>query len=283
MLIICGGMPRAGSTLQYNIARILVERAKLGSAEGAYLPDELDAVQETFHQWARSKRYHIIKTHVPVRGLEEWERVEAVRVLYIYRDLRDVAVSVRDMFGLTGVQLWRSLDDAIAAYYEFRSKTSVLMQKYECVVEDIPRAVSEIGQFLGIPISNAAAVTVAEECSLESVRRVVSSSGLWWKQPLRASLLNIGRKTRATRVLRALGVPQAKIAKMRKSLIAAESKTLLHKSHISPRNGASGAWRDELDDDTIARIETQYAGWLNKHGYLLEAAGALVRQAEIGS
>ena len=66
MLAICNGMPRAGSTLQYNVARCLVEKASVGQAEAFVTTDKahprrIDTAQ--LAEWAEDSLWHVVKTH----------------------------------------------------------------------------------------------------------------------------------------------------------------------------------------------------------------------------
>ena len=68
MLVLCNGMGRGGSTLQCNLARLLVERCESGTARG-YMTDAEGRPQhvphETANAWARDSKAHVAKIHRP--------------------------------------------------------------------------------------------------------------------------------------------------------------------------------------------------------------------------
>src|SRR5512138_2281267 len=89
--IFCGGMIRAGSTLQYQIASELIERLGLGRRTGYLPPAE--------HAWVLGARpvagLSTFKTHELTEQVARQCRQSDAVALYIYRDLRDVVSSLQ--------------------------------------------------------------------------------------------------------------------------------------------------------------------------------------------
>ena len=78
-----------------------------------------------------------------------------MRICYIHRDLRDVAVSLREMQGAEDDRIVGVLDDAVLAYNELRpvrDSPYVLWQRYEDVVADVRGATEEIARFLKLEV-----------------------------------------------------------------------------------------------------------------------------------
>ena len=110
MLIVCNGMIRSGSTLQYNLIRLQVEATFSGKAEGFIGKKELNSERLQF--WQKDVALHVIKSH---DILPEWMRAEGIKLVYIYRDIRDVAVSLKNKSGRTGDRLLAYSDGIIEA------------------------------------------------------------------------------------------------------------------------------------------------------------------------
>src|SRR5688500_9700344 len=129
-LVLCNGMNRSGSTLQYNMARLLAEKTGAGQGESFLNQDELDAHLSLLEEWAAEERLHILKTHdLPPAASHLWEN-GSLRLLYIYRDIRDVAASMKRIWNYEGEALFTALDQAIETYHVMRAMPrGVLWQK----------------------------------------------------------------------------------------------------------------------------------------------------------
>jgi hypothetical protein len=109
MLIICGGMSRAGSTVQYQIVCEIIESLGLGMTIGwVDVPNKalLDNLENAAF---RKDKFLVIKSHnfsTPIKTLVETGKV---KVVYVYRDLRDVTVSLANKFA-------KSADNAISIW-----------------------------------------------------------------------------------------------------------------------------------------------------------------------
>ncbi|MAE32416.1 MAG: hypothetical protein CMO43_12650 [Verrucomicrobiales bacterium] len=116
MLVVCNGMPRAGSTLQWNLVCELAEATGYGAPIGATALDSIS--QDGVDAASRGERIYVVKQHDVWPGLiERVQRNEpGIRVCYIYRDLRDVAVSMQNKWSRTWEALLQALDEAVTAY-----------------------------------------------------------------------------------------------------------------------------------------------------------------------
>src|SRR5580692_10544334 len=97
MFIICCGMLRAASTLQYQIASDLVERAGLGQRVGWLEGGDLERAVGGND---RKGQLLVLKTHSYDSALGGMLDAGDARALYSYRDLRDVSVSACRKFGM---------------------------------------------------------------------------------------------------------------------------------------------------------------------------------------
>jgi len=102
MLIICCGMPRSGSTLQFNATWKVVEAAGTGKrVEWQSSADWADAT-DLLTELAASDTLNVVKMHFPpdnVKALAEANG--AVRFVYVHRDIRDVIYSMKKKFKFT--------------------------------------------------------------------------------------------------------------------------------------------------------------------------------------
>jgi hypothetical protein len=245
MIMVCIGMIRSGSTLQYNMARGLVERTLSGAGEGFYTSKEIGVQRQKMADWAADKSSHVVKTHELHPLLREMELEKSASFLYIYRDIRDVAVSVKHKFGHKGDELIKAIDKALKTFEEMSAVKTVLWQRYESVIGNVPAAVMELAKFIGVPAGGEVIEDVSQECSLESAVQV---SGVFAKS----------MSGRVGRILR----------RLRPSLGAYDKRTLLHADHISKNLGGIGVWRKELSAQEKEMIISRYGLWLEKRGYL---------------
>lgn len=252
-------MIRSGSTLQYNLVRCLVESMGLGEGEGFFVTNELS--NSKLIRWANDERYHIIKMHEIHPKVAEMAAAGSVRILYIVRDIRDVAVSAKQKFAYEDeASLFETLDLTIAAYYKIKGLPGVLWQKYEDVVKHIPAATNAQAAFLALEPTEEIVSAVARECSLDNVIQFTGAieKTLGFKMK---SLLY--RRSRLSNRLIAL------LEKLGSAIYLHDRRTVLHPNHISENRGRSGLWKTNLTEDELGEIQKRYWAWLKESGYRL--------------
>ena len=242
MLVICNGMYRSGSTLQYNICRSLVEKLDIGKGEGFFEGNQLFNSQDQFLEWSKDPLFHVIKIHNFSPKAVEMSLNGSVKICYIYRDIRDVAASLKNKDKVNDQALITTLDAAIETYHKIKHVPNVLIQKYETVVIDIHQAIKQLVVFLGLKASEDEIEWVKKECSVENVKKVMSS------------LVASDQDTQPHTSLQYLY----------------DSKTLLHHNHISNNSGFSSVWRVDLEQAEINLITDRYKSWLIEVKYLLD-------------
>lgn len=245
MLVVCNGMMRSGSTLQYNLARNLVEKMGCGMGKGFFTSKELTRFENKFSQWADDKNHYVIKIHELHPSIAEMATQGSARILYIHRDIRDVAASTKRKFGLREIELVAALDRAIATCCRIERVQGVLWQRYEDVKDDLLTAIQAQADFLSLSPGQDLMRTLANECAPESAQEV--AKGLQESFGFKAKSL-----------LRRLGLP----------IYAYDSRTLLHADHLSKQAGTIGAWRTELPEWEADFITQRYRWWLEEKGYL---------------
>ncbi len=268
MLVLCNGMVRSGSTLQYNIARLIVEslgvgegcrnaseRAATGPLAGTRPQDIVstalldDPARYVFHT-------HDLDTLLP--DLERAQRLGEdgqLRVLYVHRDLRDVVASMKRAWGIDFDECAEILD-RVQDNYEFIRRHAdadwLLVQRYDQVVADVPSAVDEVVVAMDLQMSDEARAAVVTACSLENAEAITR---------------NLRRQMVADRD-RLFG----QRAPMREQLaglaaVFQDRTTLLHHNHISSTRGASGVWKAALSDDEARLVVERYGPWMAELGY----------------
>ncbi len=256
MLVLCNGMARSGSTLQYNLVCDLVEAAGVGTGHGSTANDL--GPGPDLRKVTAAAEVQVYKIHDALRGTVPWiaQGHDGVRICYIHRDLRDVAVSLREMQGAEDDRIVGVLDDAVLAYNELRpvrDSPYVLWQRYEDVVADVRGATEEIARFLKLEVPSNIIDEIADGCAIDSARQVMTQVRRLLEADLaRADADEVRRVRKATRD---------------RTEYWRDPVTLIHWNHISRHGGASGVWRTELPEPLLATIVERYAEWFADAGY----------------
>lgn len=238
-------MVRSGSTLQYNMIRLLVEKLGTGIGEGYFPENGLTAIDRKKRlQWEKEKTLHVIKTHEYYYLSSE---EDFIRRLYIYRDIRDVALSVMNKWNYKGNKLFDVLDRAIANYYESKKDKNILWQKYEYVVGNIKSALYDQAGYLDLLPDELLLDMIVDECSIDSALRKTSK--------MKKGISN--------------KIKMATKWHIRFLATMYDEDTLLHPDHISKNMGRIDAWKIGLSEDEIIQITDKYSDWLLDAGYSL--------------
>lgn len=235
MHVFCCGMSRSGGTLQYQLTKELVERKGLGKGGGE--------VHYATSIESSGSGFVVVKTE----PCQDWKaaavRTGAAKAVNIYRDCRDVVVSLMRFFRLQ--REWipkhpRSPKfDAITAdchiialdnQVKWESLPGIHSSRYEDFWPDKwHEEVMRIAEHLNISISEKEAKEIAAEYSVvKNIERMAKVDG-WW-QPRR---------------------------------------TLLTRGHISSRQGEPGTWKNVLTPEQVMIVERIAGDWLVSHGYEL--------------
>ncbi len=268
MLIVCNGMIRSGSTLQYNLVRGLVEKMNVGKAEGWFSPNQLNEKSKQLEDWAGSQLLHVIKSHVILPCSKELLAKDSLRICYIYRDIRDVAVSVKNKWNRTGEELLRTLEQAIATYREIKAMDLALMQRYEEVIDDLSGALKAIAKFLRLEPGDDIISNILQENSLDRAKIAAETASRSYGLRARTVLLQIGSKIRGADLMRILGISESFIQSTRNALLPYDKRTLLHPNHLSKHAGTVGLWHNELTKDETKEISERFKQWLKGTNYV---------------
>ena len=258
MLVVCHGMNRSGSTLQYNLVRRLVEELGVGVGSGTFVYGGAES-RDSLMYALENPTYHVIKLHDASPEIIELAKRGPAKITYIHRDIRDVAASWKRIRPRTLEDMVARLDSLLATYrtlQDLNDPDLILWQEYQTVVDDIPSATGDLAQFLGLEADANLIAQVASEWSLEGARRVTQAL----RQTIDDRLAELGRHSAEAQELR---------RQMRaKELSARDDVTQLHYNHISSDGGASGTWRTQLTEEEIEVLTTRYRWWLVDAGYI---------------
>jgi hypothetical protein len=226
-------MLRSGSTLQYNVAASLLElngpltRAGfLGDFRKPEARAKLDAMKA-------APGWTIVKTHEA--PLERGFYDDRVRVLFSYRDVRDIAASIKKKWAYPFEQILSDIDAMIEIERAFGDIPNVLVQSYDKLYADLPAATREIADFLGVHATEVDIQTIAAGQAIE--KQAESRGGVLSK------LMGLVK---------------------RKSY---DQRTLLHPDHISATGGRDGDWMNQFETGEIAVLNERFADWLHRHEY----------------
>jgi FkbM family methyltransferase len=167
-LVVCCGMIRSGSTLQYQLACEILSTIgpvrKLGYiAPGEALPADWDA----------SAGVAICKLHHHDKDIGVLLKEGRAAGFYCFRDLRDVAKSCMRQFALQFEQLWEQnwLGGAIADGDRWLSFPNLYSTKYEYLVENQEHEVRRMADWLNIPLTGELTLAVAQKYSRNAQRK----------------------------------------------------------------------------------------------------------------
>lgn len=175
MFVFCGGMQRAGSTLQFQLAAHLVEAAGRGQRMEWAAPDQLPAV---LRQHARSRDLLVVKTHVFTDAVEAEFRAGRAYGVYCYRDIRDVIVSIIHKESKPFDAVW--VADRVASnlkwYAQWTRQPRTLVTRYETLIADIPAEVTRIAAHLGLTLTPDAAASIAAQYTPDQQRQRMAAA-----------------------------------------------------------------------------------------------------------
>ncbi len=277
MLVFCSGMLRSGSAFQFNLAASLLEKTAVCIRHGRWERGRgfEKFTKQQIHSWANDKTtFHVIKSGIYGESEEIiYAKKGLAKILFINRDLRDVAVAAKYKWGVNNKELIELLDRAESTYnamlkMQAFEKDWCLHQKYEEVFNNTFDAIEQISKFLGINPSKDIIQEVIEECSIKNMLKVSKSKTLKFKE---ITLRFLGRI--ANIIKRFLPPPYNKSWKLRKYYLGVlpkvDEKTVIAPRHIEPTKGVPGAWRSKLSNGEIKQITERYNEYLKKEKYII--------------
>jgi hypothetical protein len=227
MFIFCGGMPRSGSTLQYQITASIIERLELGQRLPWMPPGELDSKLPGIG----CDHFNVVKSHAPTPKIIQMVKDGDAQALYIHRDLRDVVVSTMWHHNIRFEDVWASttLSDAVSWGATWESLPGVLVQSYSHATGDnLLLGIDQICKHLNLDVSESIKVEIANGHTINNQQRRIAN------------------------------IPKDRVW---------HERELLRRNHIGGMNGVDGQWRTVLTREQVKQIEIKYGYWLAQNGY----------------
>lgn len=228
-------MYRSGSTLQYQVASELVEINNLGNrVEWMSLDTLIDHISSI-----NSQGYKVLKTHEINSSLEDFikKNSDNVKILYIFRDLRDVFLSHMIKNNLSFDEVYKSdfLIKCINLYDRWTNLNNVYISRYEDVVNDLKLEVKRIAEFLKINIDEKNIDIISEKYSF--VRQ-------------QERIIEINRRNMSSY-----------------GSLKFDKENLLHHNHLN--KGEVGGWKNYFSREQIDMLNSKIGNWLSILGYEL--------------
>lgn len=237
-IILCLGLKRAGSTLQFNLVRRVLEGNRCSYINLGYKSSfEIEELKLSEF----NTEYLLIKCHdYNVSIIDKYKCFP----LFIHRDVRDVYVSQREKWGVGITSISRLVKSSNAALIYARQH-DYFIQKYEEVYYNKESALFQISKYLNLKSIYASEDDLSE---VSLARNFCGSIFLMLK--------------RVARIRKNLKFPTCRFEKYVKELVylkiltlSTDPKTQIHPDHRSRTGGRPGTWKGLLSDDERAAFE----------------------------
>ena len=263
--VLCIGMKRSGSTLQYNLSKLLLENQfktkTFGYIHGRDLSKKLsneDMLKVNFLECI------ILKCHNPPWKVGS-QLLENHKILYIYRDLRAVYYSMKIRQNCSLDEFILEMKKSLDLYSNYEKDSRVFVQKYEDVFLNNKDALLDISKYLQVKVNDNLITKILKSVSIESFKNNHS----FFKKIITfifRFLINTVPKKFIIFLKKIPFLP--KMILIFKRFITPNSDNLIYTDHVSKFKGNPTIWKDKLSNDEISRIEIEFNGWLKEHGYL---------------
>ena len=237
MLIICGGMARSGSTVQYQIVCEIIESLGLGMTMGWVQVPNKELLDNLENAAFRKDKFLVIKSHDFSPQIKTLVEAGKVKVVYVYRDLRDVTVSLANKFSKSTDNAISRLSHQLNNYYLWTNMDQIRVSRYENMVNDLYSEVLGIANYLEIELNHDLARSISDQLEINQQKQrvkkldddpyVIKSSGNDVYDPV----------------------------------------TQLHNNHIN--SGKWGQWKESLSQEQIEFIENWAFSWFVDMDYPL--------------
>jgi FkbM family methyltransferase len=232
MWILCCGLKRSASTVQYQITSTLVEDFKLGIGLGWVEPGNFINL---LAQHGDSQQLLVVKTHQQTQEMLDICTEDQAKVIYSYRDLRDTFVSQMKRQKMVFEELLESgfLQEQLHNDKAWSLIANIHSSRYEDIIGNLEGEVSEIAEFLCIKLTPQQLEDYVNKFSIENQKKYLVAI----KQSFHSAPNDY------------------------------DQKSLLHPNHI--QSSLTGRWKNELFNHQVKIIEDICEDWLVEHGYAL--------------
>jgi len=244
--VVCGGMRRGGSTLQYHLVSSLVEVAG-GVVLGLTSPESFP---NQFEHHSDKDGYLVVKCHRFVPELGQLVPTGQAKAVYIFRDIRDVCVSLQHKNDDSFLDMIRQgfPEDVLSEYHYWTGLPEAYVSKYETVMADMHDEVKSLAAYLGVSVSDGEIIAIAEQHSFSKQKE------------------NIARFNYESD---GLGEGHNRY----------DPNSLLHPNHL--RSGKSEQWKSDLTRLQVAYVEYCGYSFFVEEGYRISQPWLIRQYARI--
>lgn len=166
MLVVCGGMRRAGSTLQFLMVKKILQTT-------GQVQDHLS--QEISEKTVLNYDVHnIIKAHRVTPEIMNLLGGKNSKALYIYRDIRDVLVSECQLLNIKpsirSVFMNEIVGSVIEDFSKWKTVPNIRLSEYSKIMANLSAEVQSISEYLGVDISENQATKISNDLDLKNMK-----------------------------------------------------------------------------------------------------------------
>jgi len=240
--VYCAGLPKAGSTLQYNLVKELLGATL--AVDYGWTPAAKFANGFRPEYGDENGRHMMLKCHRVPRWVDDDPGDPRLRIVSTYRDLRDVAASAIEFQPDAG---WdnaiATLDLSVAEFNRLDGLGTCLIQRYETMMTDLPGTIRELAAYLGCAPTDDEIDDLAARWQVDAAKERAHAAETppkrrWWQR----------RPAKADEPW--------------------DKDTLLWSTHISESKGRPGRYEGVLTADQLAELDERYGDWLRAHNYV---------------
>jgi hypothetical protein len=244
MKIICMGLPRSGSTLQYNIVKALLKEAGRDYLDIGYCESSIS--EDIFS----GEDFVLLKTHY----YHELMSSSDTLVLISYRSFYESYVSASEKWGEDFKTFYDKNRKILDDIGRINSPEKIAWQSYENELFEGNNihAIRNLNNKLGLNLNELQMLKVSDSCRVDSLRKITNYTHL------EKGYHYFNRIVQRTPIFIKAPLRILKVATFIRKYIPAnvsDDQTLLHRDHFSKTKGAplSKDKYDELVSDTYIR------------------------------
>ncbi len=232
--VFCCGMKRSGSTLHYNLTAELVERCGAGKRVG---PAQYGRFETLFLNFDGEPGYLVTKAHRFVPQAVPLYLQGRARIVFVWRDVRDVIVSLMDAWQESFFDIVfkrKSVQDVLSAFARWAAFPNALVTRYEDLVADYEREIRRIAEYLGLEPDDDLVREIAEQYDIQRIRQRIETFD-FEKEGVKAEAKG-----------------------------PYDPRTLLYTWHV--KSGKPKRWKERLTPLQVAIVERLAYRWLKEQG-----------------
>lgn len=241
MLVLIAGMIRSGSTLHFNMARLLLEHCEIHH-EADYIATFED-IERRYAEFCKAREKGpdapaalVVKTHNSDRRLNALISQDGVHGFYIYRNTLDMAASLARKTGRPIRDSWQQVVGALRAKYQFLDHPDLVISRYEDVIASYEIELMKMASALGLEVTPR---------ELSALRKKLEPSAQ--KQHLKAAAFE------KTPVATGSTWSMRREGEAGDDFVLVDPSTFLHKNHFTS-DGGVGSWGDTLTAEEVSEL-----------------------------